>query len=168
MANHGAVGYALRPQRERDQRVVIVDIFTIGDMVVVTHVCSALTRMPTIRPNIAPTAMDGTKIPQGTLQPYETTTRAVLTTTARRSELTIRHCADVLRRQFPRGHLYPLAEPVVVSSALTLPKQNLHALRHVDPEEPVEIPDKRGDGRQGHRLGYAVIREVLSSERRHL
>jgi hypothetical protein len=83
-----------RRQRERDKLVVNV---------VVTHVCSALTRMPTIRPNIAPTAMDGTKIPQGTLQPYETTTRAVLTTTARSSELTIRHCADVLRRQFRAG-----------------------------------------------------------------
>jgi hypothetical protein len=68
----------------------------------------------------------------------------------------------------PRGHLDPLAEPVVVSSALTLPKQNFHALGHVDPEKPVEIPDKRGDGRQGDRLGHTVIREMLSSERRHL
>jgi hypothetical protein len=37
------------------------------------------------------------------LQPYETTTRAVRTTTARSSELTMRHCADVLRRQIRTG-----------------------------------------------------------------
>ena len=40
--------------------------------------------------------MDGTKIPQGTLHPYERTISATRTIVARRSELTICHCADVL------------------------------------------------------------------------
>ena len=31
--------------------------------------CKAWTRIPTIRPNEAPMAMDGTKMPAGTLQP---------------------------------------------------------------------------------------------------
>lgn len=52
--------------------------------------------MPTIRPKVAPTAMEGTKMPAGTLHPYEMTTRHVRMTVARRSELTIRHCAHGL------------------------------------------------------------------------
>mgnify|MGYP006969723686 CR=1 FL=1 len=49
-----------------------------------------------MRPKVAPTAMDGTKMPAGTLQPYEMTTSPVLMTVASSSELTIRHCAHVL------------------------------------------------------------------------
>lgn len=65
---------------------------------VLAHRYSALTSMPTIRPKVAPTAIDGTKMPAGTLQPYEMTTRRVRKTVARSRELTIRHCAQVLRR----------------------------------------------------------------------
>ena len=57
----------------------------------VTYRYNALTRIPTILPKVAPTAIDGTKIPAGTLQPYEMTTRQVRSTVARRSEFTIRH-----------------------------------------------------------------------------
>lgn len=56
-----------------------------------TYRYSALTKIPTIRPKVAPTAIDGTKIPAGTLQPYETMTRQVRMTVARSRELTMRH-----------------------------------------------------------------------------
>jgi len=56
-----------------------------------THRYMALTRMPTIRPNVAPTAIDGTKMPAGTLHPYDMMTRNVRMTVASRSELTMRH-----------------------------------------------------------------------------
>lgn len=63
---------------------------------VATYRYIALTRIPTIRPKVAPTAIEGTKMPAGTLQPYETMTRHVRMTVARRSELTMRHWAQVL------------------------------------------------------------------------
>lgn len=56
----------------------------------------ALTRIPTILPKVAPTAIEGTKMPAGTLAPYEMMIRMIRRTVARRSELTIRHCAQVL------------------------------------------------------------------------
>jgi hypothetical protein len=56
----------------------------------------ALTIIPTIRPNEAPMAMDGTKMPAGTLHPVLTMTSATLMMVASSSELTIRHCTDVL------------------------------------------------------------------------
>jgi len=59
-------------------------------------VYSALTRMPIILPKYAPTAMDGTKIPHGTLQPYVTMIINVRMIVARRRELTMRHCAEDL------------------------------------------------------------------------
>ena len=52
--------------------------------------------MPTMRPNVAPIAMDGTKIPAGTLQPYEMTTSPSRMTVARKSEFTMDHCTEVL------------------------------------------------------------------------
>jgi hypothetical protein len=48
--------------------------------------------IPSIRPKEAPMAMEGTKIPAGTLHPYETTTNPVLITVARSKEFAIRHC----------------------------------------------------------------------------
>ena len=39
--------------------------------------CSACTMIPTMRPNDAPTAIDGTKMPAGTLHPYEMMTSPV-------------------------------------------------------------------------------------------
>lgn len=57
----------------------------------------ALTMMPTIRPKTAPTAIDGTKIPAGTLHPYESTIRRVLIMVASKSELTILHWEEDLQ-----------------------------------------------------------------------
>lgn len=47
--------------------------------------------MPTILPNVAPMAMEGTKIPAGTLAPYEMTTSPMRITVARKSEFEMRH-----------------------------------------------------------------------------
>lgn len=52
--------------------------------------------IPTIRPNVAPTAMEGTKIPAGTLHPYEITTSPVRIIVAMNNELATDHCTDVL------------------------------------------------------------------------
>jgi hypothetical protein len=56
----------------------------------------ALARIPIILPKTAPTAIDGTKIPAGTLQPYDKMTRPVRMIAASNKEFTIRHCVDVL------------------------------------------------------------------------
>jgi hypothetical protein len=45
--------------------------------------------------------MEGTKMPAGTLQPYEITTRPVRITVASKSEKEMRHCAEVLARGKP-------------------------------------------------------------------
>ena len=58
---------------------------------IVTYRLIAFTIMPNMRPKVAPMAMDGTKIPAGTLQPYDITTKAVRATVARKRELTIGH-----------------------------------------------------------------------------
>ena len=60
------------------------------------YLYNALTIIPTILPNVAPIAIDGTKIPAGTLLPYEITTRPVRMTVAKMRELEIRHWASVL------------------------------------------------------------------------
>jgi predicted 2-oxoglutarate/Fe(II)-dependent dioxygenase YbiX len=60
----------------------------------------ALTIIPTSRPKYAPIAIDGTKIPAGTLAPYETMTSKIRMTVARNSEFTIAHWAEVLARKF--------------------------------------------------------------------
>lgn len=52
--------------------------------------------MPIIRPKVAPSAMDGTKIPAGTFAPYEMMTKPVRKIVARSSELAILHCAQLL------------------------------------------------------------------------
>lgn len=56
----------------------------------------ALTTMPTMRPNVAPIAIEGTKIPAGTLQPYDMTTSPMRMTVAKSNELAIDHCTEVL------------------------------------------------------------------------
>jgi hypothetical protein len=43
--------------------------------------------------------MDGTKIPQGTLQPYEMMMKPIRMIVANKSELTIFHCSDDLPSQ---------------------------------------------------------------------
>jgi hypothetical protein len=47
--------------------------------------------IPNILPKDAPIAMEGTKIPAGTLQPYETTTNKARMIVASNSELAICH-----------------------------------------------------------------------------
>jgi hypothetical protein len=50
--------------------------------------CIAWTRIPTMRPRDAPIAIEGTKIPAGTLHPYEMMTRKVRRTVAMSREKT--------------------------------------------------------------------------------
>jgi len=52
--------------------------------------------MPTILPKVAPMAIEGTKMPAGTLHPYEITTKPMRIIVARSKELDIRHWAGVL------------------------------------------------------------------------
>lgn len=51
----------------------------------------ALTMIPTSRPKYAPIAIDGTKMPAGTLEPYEIMTSKVRMMVAKNSEFTIVH-----------------------------------------------------------------------------
>lgn len=53
--------------------------------------------IPIMRPKLAPMAIEGTKIPAGTLHPYEMMTRPMRITVARNKEFTMRHCAEVLQ-----------------------------------------------------------------------
>ena len=61
-----------------------------------TNLYIAFTIIPTIRPKVAPIAIEGTKMPAGTLHPYDTMTSKVLIHVASRSEFTMRHCANDL------------------------------------------------------------------------
>lgn len=83
--------------------------------------------MPTIRPNVAPTAMDGTKMPAGTLQPYEMMTRPMRTTVASSSELTMGHCAEVLQGRTVR-------QPVALYTHTHRPQRTGTA--HYSPRRP--------------------------------
>lgn len=145
-----------------------------------THAWMALEMMPTMRPNVAPTAIDGTKMPAGTLQPYDRMMRPVRTTVASRSVLTFLHWAHVLQSRHARGGQrtnaaqqakddgqrgHALAEVVVVAAALALLEQDRHALGHVDPEEVVEVRHERGRAREDDSLGDAVARQVFAPER---
>ena len=65
--------------------------YTYPPTLVVTYRLIALTMIPSMRPKVAPMAIDGTKIPAGTLQPYDITTKAVRATVAKKRELTIGH-----------------------------------------------------------------------------
>lgn len=56
----------------------------------------AFTIIPIMRPNVAPMAMEGTKIPAGTLHPYEMITKPTRIIVASNKEFDILHCADVL------------------------------------------------------------------------
>lgn len=51
----------------------------------------AFTMIPTIRPKVAPAAMDGTKIPAGTLEPYDMTVKPMRKIVAKNKEFTIGH-----------------------------------------------------------------------------
>jgi hypothetical protein len=109
--------------------------------------------MPTILPKVAPTAIDGTKIPAGTLQPYEMMTRAVLMTVANRRELTICHCSEVLNHcevlafdchARADANTDSLAETVVVTATFALLEQYFQALCHIYPQKTIQIPNNGG------------------------
>lgn len=126
-----------------------------------------------MRPKVAPTAMEGTKMPAGTLQPYERMTRKVRSTVARSSELTIRHWAqDLWCKRKPRlaeaRQVYILAKTVVVAAALALSKKDIEALGHVNSEELVEVPNQRRQRGEYHSLLDPDRRKVPSSKSRDL
>ncbi len=52
----------------------------------------------------------------------------------------------------------------MISPTFTFPEEDVQALRHVDPKEPIEITDKSTDSGQGHRLGYAMLCKVFAPE----
>ncbi len=59
--------------------------------------CKVCTKMPIILPKDAPIAMEGTKIPAGTLHPYDMMTRKVRNIVANASESTMDHLFFALR-----------------------------------------------------------------------
>jgi hypothetical protein len=65
--------------------------------------------------------MDGTNIPQGTLQPYEMMMKPIRMIVANKSELTIFHCSDDLPSQLVLGRrsLSSLAKTIMITSTLT-------------------------------------------------
>jgi hypothetical protein len=77
------------------------------------------TKMPTIRPKDAPMAMDGTKIPAGTLHPKEMITSSVRRMVAMAREKII--CQRLSR-------LYPLAVRVKTDGQLTRKAHHSHGL----------------------------------------
>lgn len=85
-----------------------------------TYACKALTTIPIILPKQAPTAMEGTKIPQGTLQPYEMMINPIRMIVASSSELTIFHCSDDLSLASitPYMSVNSLTKTVMITSAL--------------------------------------------------
>jgi len=102
--------------------------------------------IPIILPNVAPMAIDGTKMPAGTLHPYETTTKHVRMTVAKNNEFTMGHCTEVLtggvtvqlRSTLREGQGQgSLAEIVVVASTITFSEQYRHAFCHVYSQEAI-------------------------------
>lgn len=121
--------------------------------------------IPTILPNVAPIAIDGTKIPAGTLHPYETTTSPRRMTVARSNEFATGHCTDVLYptpvsqiqcRPPLRGHI--LADILIIPIPIAFSEENRQHLCHVDPEESVEVAHHRSQDRKCDRFGHTVIR----------
>ena len=64
----------------------IPGVYNIG-----TYRYKAFTIIPIILPKVAPMAIDGTKIPAGTFEPYEIITSTIRIIVARNNELTILH-----------------------------------------------------------------------------
>jgi hypothetical protein len=85
-----------------------------------SHACRAFTTIPIILPKQAPTAMDGTKIPQGTLHPYEMMMKPIRMIVANRSELTIFHCSDDLLSAIAihAEEISSLAQTIMITSTL--------------------------------------------------
>jgi hypothetical protein len=111
--------------------------------------CKAFTRIPTIRPKDAPTAIEGTNIPAGTLQPYEKMTSMMRRTVAMNRDNTIgqRFCAlygqQISTNTSKQSLGVLLANSHVIVVALALPEQNFHHLCHIDPEKDVGIAQQR-------------------------
>ena len=61
-----------------------------------------------------------------------------------------------------------LAKILVISSSLTLPKQDLETFVHVDPQKLVDESDTGGENGENDRFGDPRAREVLSTERLNL
>src|SRR5947199_6210995 len=105
--------------------------------------------MPTILPNEAPIAIDGTKIPAGTLQPYEMMTRNIRSTVAMASEKTIDQrffALSSVSRDLTHqmdGICYSLAKSVIVVTTFTLKEEYFHTLSHVNPQKHIRIANYR-------------------------
>lgn len=100
-------------------------------------------------------AMEGTKIPAGTLQPYEITTKNIRVMVARKSDITSDQRFDFLShvRSFVGliGFAHLLAEVVIIMTTLAFNEKMLHAFGHIDAEECI---GKADDGsRQGEESG---------------
>jgi hypothetical protein len=69
--------------------------------------------------------MDGTKIPQGTLQPYEMMMKPIRMIVANKSELTIFHCSEDLSLAigFETGWGSSLAKTIVITTTLAFSEQ---------------------------------------------
>ena len=97
--------------------------------------CRACTRIPIILPNEAPIAIDGTKMPAGTLQPYEMMTRKVLRIVANaRDSAIVQRFSDLAKisNSLVVCFLDILAKSVIVMASFTLEKEDFHTLGHVD------------------------------------
>ena len=100
-----------------------------------------------MRPNDAPTAIEGTNMPAGTLHPYDMMTSKVRRIVANAKEKTMDHrFSDLVIRSLSVQSMCILldvfdllAKTIVIISILTFPEQNLHHFSHVDLEEHVRI-----------------------------
>jgi hypothetical protein len=61
-----------------------------------------------------------------------------------------------------------LAYVIDVPAIVALAEEDRHALRHVDAQKLVRVPDHRGHSREHDRLRHAVLGEELPPERRNL
>lgn len=129
----------------------------------------ACTRTPTILPNEAPIAMEGTKIPAGTLHPYETMTNNVRMTVAAAKVNT--RCHRCLRlwiiskaNQYRVRAVHSLADLVIIMGSFTFSEENLHALGHIDPQEHIWVTNNGSDKSQNRCFPDWVLREILLTE----
>jgi hypothetical protein len=133
----------------------------------------ALTTMPTIRPKVAPIAIDGTKIPQGTRHPYEIMTKPTLNTVARNRAFAILHCAHdlfvwLLLFYVAQKNKDSLAKVMVVPTILTFSEKYRHAFGHVYSQELVEVTEHSCKHGEDHDFRFRGIGEILSAESHYL
>jgi hypothetical protein len=72
------------------------------------------------------------------------------------------------KQAFRPGILDSLTQPIPITPSLALFKQHLHTLRHVYPQEPVQIPDHRGESSEKDGLRYAFGGEVAFAKSDYL